>query len=113
MPRRPRTSYATSVVPLIARDPDTLSNAELLDHLDALRAECARIFAIRQGKAERVEPVLREADAVAALSDRFCELYAYAERRMGIGMSQPHRDLMNPSERALALADAPRQETRP
>ncbi len=105
MTRRAAVSYAGTVAPLLAIDPDTLADRDLFVHLDALRAECARIFAIRQSKADAGEPVVREADAVAALSDRYCEVFAYAERRMGIGRTVGHFDLGKPADRERVLAD--------
>lgn len=104
MTRRPAVSYAASVGPLLAVEPDTLADRALFAHLDALRAECARIFAIRQAKAESGEPIVREADAVAALSDRYCEVFAYAEARLGIGRTVGHYDLGKPEDRERLLA---------
>jgi molybdopterin converting factor small subunit len=104
MARTPKVSYAETVAPLLATAYRDLATPALMTHLDALRAECARIFAIKQAKAETGEVYLKEADAVAELSDRYCEAFAYAEERLGVGRTVGHYDLGKPADRAAVLA---------
>lgn len=103
MGRTPKTSYADSVEPLLAVAYETLAVPALMAHLDALRAECQRIFLIKQAKGETGEAYLKEADAVAALSDRYCAVFAYAQDLLGVGRTIGHFDLTKPEQREQAL----------
>ncbi len=106
MGRPAKAGYAATVVPLLAIDHETLTTPDLMEHLDALRSECARIFSLKRDKAEAGEAYDKEADAVADLSQRYCEAFAHAENRLGIGRTVGHLDLSKPEERREALRQA-------
>lgn len=104
MARTPKVSYAETVAPLLAIEHERLATPALMAHLDALLAECERIFRLKQAKAESGESYLKEVDAVADLSQRYCEAFAYAQERLGVGRTIGHYDLRKPADRAAVLA---------